>query len=57
MNAIFVPGGTGPTGANEVPTPRSPTNPTSERLGYNPKGLDEDPGLLVPWLHSLRKIS
>jgi len=56
MNAIFVPGGTGPAGANEVPTPRSPTNPTSERLGYDSMGLDEGPGLLIPWLHSLGTI-
>jgi hypothetical protein len=42
--------------ANEVRTPRSAVNPTSERLGYNPRSLDEGLGLLIPWLRELGKI-
>jgi len=42
--------------ANEVRTPRSAMNPTSERLGYNPRSLDEGLGLLIPWLRELGKI-
>jgi dihydroflavonol-4-reductase len=42
--------------AKEAHTPRSTSNPTFDRLGYNPMSLDDGLGLFVPWLRSLGKI-
>lgn len=44
------------TAAKEVRHPRSATNPTSERLGYDPMSIDEGLGRLIPWLRQLGKI-
>ena len=42
--------------ANQVRTPRSATNPTSERLGYQPISLDDGLGRLILWLRELGKL-
>ncbi len=42
--------------AGRVRAIRSPTNPTAERLGYDPMSLHEGLGRLVSWLRELGKI-
>ncbi len=42
--------------ANQVRTPRSATNATSERLGYQPISLDDGLGRLILWLRELGKL-
>jgi dihydroflavonol-4-reductase len=42
--------------ANQTRTPRSASNLTADRLGYNPMSLDDGLGLLVGWLRDLGKI-
>jgi dihydroflavonol-4-reductase len=42
--------------AKDDRTPRLDTNPTADRLGYNPMSLDDGLGLLVQWLREHEKI-
>jgi dihydroflavonol-4-reductase len=44
------------TAAKQVRTTRSATNPTADRLGYNPMSLEDGLVLLVAWLRELDKI-